>query len=66
LKEVDLMSQEYKIHDSHVKGLLVKGDQTNANLVALQKETISMRVNENASITKAMQESQRNIAGFEV
>jgi UDP-glucose 6-dehydrogenase len=46
--------------------MLAQGDITNVASLAMQKETNSMRVSENALITKAMQESQKNISGFEV
>ena len=45
--------------------LLAQGEQTNQNSLALQDETVRMRIKQNKSITEAMKESAHQLQNFE-
>jgi hypothetical protein len=47
-----------------VEILLAQGEETNHNSLALQNETVKMRISQNQNITEAMKESNVQLRKF--
>mmetsp|Transcript_23958 Transcript_23958/g.36716 ORF Transcript_23958/g.36716 Transcript_23958/m.36716 type:complete len:124 (-) Transcript_23958:1884-2255(-) len=63
--EIEAVSQDYTNHTDQVGDMLAQGEETNKNSLALQQETIKMRVQQNQSITDAMKDSKRDLKVFQ-